>query len=52
MLGAQGCVQGAWPTIPHAYDVRFDGQRHPWLMWEDELEWLEVEAVAAVLGAR
>jgi hypothetical protein len=41
--GAQGCVLGAWPTIPHAYDVRFDGCPETWLMWEDELECVEAE---------
>ena len=50
-LGAQGCVLGAWPTIPHAYDVRFDGQREARLMWEDELECVEVGVVAVALGA-
>jgi hypothetical protein len=49
--GAEGCVLGVWPTIPHAYDVRFDGQRAPLLMWEDELECIEVEAATVALGA-
>ena len=51
-LGAKGCVLGAWPTIPHAYEVRFDGQFQPWLMWEEELERIEVEDVAAVRCVR
>jgi hypothetical protein len=49
--GTPGCVLGAWPTIPHAYEVRFDGHCLTWLMWEDELECVEVEVVAAELDA-
>jgi hypothetical protein len=49
--GAEGCVLGVWPTIPQAYDVRFDERRAPLLMWEDEIEGFEVEAAALVLGA-
>ena len=41
--GAQGRVLGVWPTIPHAYDVRFDGQREVRLMWEEELESVEAD---------
>jgi hypothetical protein len=48
-LGIQGCVLGAWSTIPHAYDVRFDGQGKAQLMWEDELECVEDEAFAVGL---
>jgi hypothetical protein len=38
---ARGYVLGAWPTIPNAYDVRFDRQFEIWLMWGDELECVE-----------
>jgi hypothetical protein len=43
--GAQGCVLAAWPNIPHAYDVHFDGQGEAQLMWEDELECVEADSV-------
>ncbi|HET9223173.1 MAG TPA: hypothetical protein VFO07_11740 [Roseiflexaceae bacterium] len=45
--GLQGSVLGMWPTIPHAYDVRFDGQREPLLMWQDELECIEADSVVS-----
>jgi hypothetical protein len=47
--GTPGCVLGAWPTIPHTYEIRFDGHCLTWLMWEDELEYIDDEAVAVGL---
>ena len=50
-LGATGVVQGWWMNISQAYTVRFDEQPYTWLMWEDELECIEVKANAMALGA-
>ena len=49
--GTEGRVSGLWPTIPHAYDIRFDERRAPLLMWEEELERIQAEPVAVALGA-
>jgi hypothetical protein len=50
-LGAPGVVLGSWMNISHAYTIRFDEHPYSWLMWEDELECIEMEVVAVALGA-
>jgi hypothetical protein len=36
--GTPGTVVAVYPTIRHAYEVRFDRQLASKLMWADELE--------------
>jgi hypothetical protein len=36
--GALGTVTAVYPTMPNAFEVRFDGQPTPLLMRADELE--------------
>jgi hypothetical protein len=36
--GTLGIVTAVYPTMPDAYEVRFDGQPTPLLMRADELE--------------
>ena len=50
-LGTPGVVLGTWMNIAQAYTIWFDEHPYSWLMWEDELECIEVEAVAVALGA-
>jgi hypothetical protein len=38
LAGTLGTVMAVYPTIRHAYEVRFDGQLASKLMWGDELE--------------
>jgi hypothetical protein len=46
LAGTPGTVMAVYPTIRHAYEVRFDGQIASKLMWEDELERVDDTAEA------